>query len=98
MTTINISDLDIHTLIVELWKGSSPASFFQMNRIAPPSEPSHKEIERALENDSKYIDYLAGRCIKTDFSDLTVVSTHSYNRNFGKGKFESIVDRLRQHG
>ena len=95
MSTIDVSDLNLHGLILALWKNMKPAAFF---RFAPsaliPSEPSREEIDQALK--SKYgIDYLGGRCIKTNFSDLTKVDTRLYNRDAGEGAFERIVAQLR---
>lgn len=98
MTTIDVSDLDLYQLILELWDNMKPASFFNdafFNAgFSLPSKPTRKQIDQTM--DDGYIDYLAGRCIKTDFSDLTRVSTRLYNRDAGDGKFESIVAKLRQ--
>ena len=60
-----------------------------MMGVFPPNEPSNDEIDRALSDG--YIDYLNGRCIKTDFGDLTQINTHMYNRDAGESKFEEIV-------
>lgn len=93
MTTIDVSHLDLNTLIKALWKNMFSARYFSMSDIAPPPEPSNDEINRTL-GSRKYIDYLAGRCIKTDFSDLSKVNTRLYNRNAGDGAFERIVAEL----
>jgi hypothetical protein len=53
---------------------SLPPSF---NAISLP--PSFDAISPALSY-SKYIDYLNGRCIKTDFSDLENADTTIYNQ------------------
>lgn len=92
--SIDISDLDLPSLIQELWLNMTPAAFFETHSISPPSQPSLYDISLALSK-SKYIDYLAGRCIKTDFSDLTNVYTFMYNRGSGPNAFENIVAKLR---
>ncbi len=94
MSYIDISDLDICLVIKALWNNMEPASFFRYSGIKPPPEPSADDIMSQLEN-SKYIDYLNGRCIKTDFSDLTKVDTRLYNRDAGNNAFENIVAQLR---
>jgi hypothetical protein len=45
----------------------------------------------------KYIDYLNGRCIKTNFSDLTKVGSRLYNRDAGENAFEKIVQQIREN-
>jgi hypothetical protein len=95
MTTIDISDLDLNIVLKELWKNMTPAAFFRFNNVKPPTEPSDLEIAKQLQH-SKYIDYLSGRCIKTDFSDLTKVDTRLYNRDTGPNAFENIVSKLRK--
>ncbi len=99
MTTIDVSDLDQYRLIKALWSNMKPASFFNSFTamtagLTPPNEPSNEEIDRTFQS-GKYIDYLAGRCIKTDFNDLTSVNTRLYNRDAGEGAFERIVESLR---
>lgn len=99
MTTIDVSDLDQYSLIKALWRNMKPASFFNSFTamaagLTPPSEPSNDEIDRTFHS-GKYIDYLAGRCIKTDFGDTTQVNTRLYNRDAGEGAFEKIVASLR---
>jgi hypothetical protein len=90
---IDISDLDLNVVIKELWRNMAPAAFFMFNNVRPPNEPSDQEISEHLQH-SKYIDYLAGRGIKTDFSDLRKVDTRWYNRDAGPDAFEKIVSKL----
>ena len=82
MSTVDISDLHLPSLIQALWCNMKPATFFSASGVTFPSSPSMDDISSALSR-SKYIDYLAGRCIKSDFSDLTTVNTALYNRNAG---------------
>jgi hypothetical protein len=95
MGIIDVSDIDIYTLILALWEDACIASFFAANFMTPTLKPSIQEIDRILEH-SKYIDYLAGRCFKTDFSDMSKVKTDMYNRDAGPDKFENIVKKLYQ--
>ena len=93
MSTIDISDLHTASLISALWSNILPNPFFSLHSVFNPSPPSDTDINTALAH-SKYIDYLAGRCIKTDFSDLTKVDTSIYNRHAGPNAFEIIVARM----
>lgn len=95
MSVINISDLDLYLLIQELWKHMTSASFFIQYGSPPYDDPSNEDIAKALIHDN-YIYHLNGRCIKTNFSDLTKVNTRPYNRDGGDEAFENIVSKLRQ--
>ena len=106
MAIINISDINVEKLVLELWKKQKVASFFHNMMFAAPSAPSMEEIK--LELESGYIDYISGRAIKVDFSDLTKVNTGLYDRDagasgartgspeaLGEGAFERIASTLR---
>lgn len=95
MSTVDISDLDLVVLIKALWNNMQPAAFFRFAPISPPPKPSSEEIMETLKSTRYYLDYLNGRCIKTDFSDLTKVNTRLYNRDAGDGAFERIISELR---
>lgn len=94
MPIVDVSDLDRNALILALWQHMKPASFFSFSGVRPPSQPSHAQIEEALGSDMK-LDYLAGRCIKTDFSNMKAVDTHWYDRDAGSGAFERVAASLR---
>ncbi|CAH6419886.1 Hypothetical protein HVR_LOCUS962 [uncultured virus] len=99
MLTLDVSDIDIYTLLRALWKNSKPACFFAMIQVAAPEEPSNEEIDNIFAESLRFmkegcIDYLAGRCIKTNFKDLTKVNPEQYNRCNGNGAFERIVHEL----
>lgn len=96
MSSVNISDLNLHTVILALWRNMEPASFFTLSGLTPPGKPSHDEIDAQL-GKYKSLDYLAGRCIKTNFSNLEKVNTYGYNRDAGDGAFERIVDEIRRN-
>lgn len=91
---MDISDLDVHEVIAELWRRSHPAGFFIVTRIHAPQTLDRAIIADHLAND-KYIDYLEGRCIKIDFSNLTRVDPHLYDRDMGPGAFAAVVAYLR---
>jgi hypothetical protein len=99
MTTIDISDINLHQLIIALWDCSRPASFFDSNdaflgKSLPPALPTAEEINQSFSGSGR-IDYLAGRAIKTNFSDPNNVDTTFYDKYHGEGSFEKIVEQLR---
>ena len=92
MGFVDLSQIDLYTLIIALWRNMKVAAFFgNMHRLAPP-EPTKAQIDEALEYG--HIDYLNGRCIKTDFSDLKRVDTSMYNLDAGPNAFEDIVAKI----
>ena len=95
MAVVDISDIDVVVLIRELWKNQRIAAFFHDAPWMAPPEPSNNEIMSHLEWGR--IDYIAGRCIKTDFSDLKHVNTRLYDRDAGEGTFERIIAKLRNN-
>jgi len=94
MSYINISNLRIHLVIKALWNNMKPASFYQFSGMPSPQEPSDDEIDRELSSRRGYIDYIAGRCIKIDFSDLTKIDPRLYDRDAGEGAFKRIISEL----
>lgn len=95
MAIIDISDIDLVVLVQNLWKHQKLGAFFLNAPWMVPSEPCIGDIKACLE--AGYIDYIAGRCIQTNFSDLTKVNTRSYDRDAGEGTFERIVADLRKN-
>ena len=97
MTTIDVSDIDLYLLIRELWRCREPAAFFSLSGVTSPAEPTDEDIRRALSNpmNPNDIDYLCGRGIKTNFSDLKNVDMKWYDRDAGEGAFKRAVDRIR---
>ena len=88
MDTIDISDLDIKTLLKELWTNTITASFFKHSSSPAPgySEPDKYNT---------YFDYHCGRPIKTNFEDMSKIWHKPYDRDAGEGKFLEMVTRLR---
>lgn len=95
MSTLDISDIDVIDVVLALWRNTKPALFFASGFPSPP-EPSRKEIVESLSKFNNYLGYLSGRCIKTDFSDLSAVETRLYDRDAGQGAFAKIVSSLRE--
>ncbi len=96
---MDISDLDLCLLIKALLKYMNRLSFHKISGIELSSDDDDAYNEDVLDqcildalSESKYIDYIAGYRIKTNFSDL---NTQSYNQNAGDNAFENIVAKLR---
>ena len=90
MTEIDIRNLDKVKLLFLLWRGSSPARFFDTAPIYPPSF-NKEQAESAVKS---RIDYFCGRCIKLDLSK-DFVDPWLYDRDAGVGAFERIVSTMR---
>lgn len=88
--SVNISGIDKVKLLEALWKNAKPASFFTLGGMSAPAF-DHTMSEVSVK---KYIDYYAGRCIKVDISKDSV-EPRLYDREYGVGSFESVVNKLR---
>lgn len=100
MSVIDVSDLNLHLLIRALWNGSKPATYFQTsdaknNGVQAPCRIADQEIDDLIKSNDGTIEYIGGRAIKTNFSDMTQVDTFCYDRQAGKGAFEKVVASLR---
>ena len=100
MSIIDVSDLNLHLLILALWNGSKPAAFFQSsdaknNGVQAPCRITSQEIDDLIKTNDGTIEYIGGRAIKTNFSDMTQVDTFCYDSQAGKGAFEKVVASLR---
>ena len=77
----------------EQWKMARYAyCFSEINpdRMDPPPEPTWSEFERAA---SRYVRYLAGRSIQTDYNNYPFLSTRLFDRDCGfSGALASCVD------
>lgn len=95
---LDLSDLDKYELIEALWQNARVASFF-FNPIAAqvgiPKGPTRAEIDQQMRNNS--LDYLNGRAIKTDFSDMSKINTEGYDSRAYKGAFAKVVACLRKN-
>lgn len=90
---MDVSDLDLRELIAQLWLRSKPAVWYKLNNVKPP-DLTNKDIEQTIQR-NRYVDYLAGRAIKTDFSDMRRVKPRQYNRDTRECAFEDAVDYIR---
>jgi hypothetical protein len=88
---VDISGIDKVTLLYALWSNVSPAIFYDMKFIVPPSF----DRSRAARAVQQYIDYYDGRCIKTDLSGNSV-NPYLYDRDAGQGAFARVVAGLRK--
>ena len=59
------SDNEKLVLVRSLWSAQTPAVFFTRNELQPPAL-SDDDAAAALQAD--FVDYLAGRCMKTSFT------------------------------
>ena len=89
---VDCEGVDRVTLLQELWRNSSTASFFSFAPISAPSEPPHEEFKQSA---TGYVDYFAGRVIKTDFSEFPNLDPWGYDRDNGVGAMQKIVDKLK---
>lgn len=87
MQKVDITDIDKVELLYGLW----------LNARVPCSLP-HPEFNYtdAADTVKKFINYYHGRSIKCDISK-NVVDPWIYNRDYGTGAFEKIVDHIRQN-
>ena len=94
---VDISGLDTVELLRRLWENAKPARFFDSfdAQVAGRTPPGWDEAEARKALKHRKIDYLLGRCIKTDF-DSNFINPRLYDRDWGVGKFQSIADQLRK--
>lgn len=90
--SIDIKGIDKVTLLKALWLNAKPAAFFN-NELAPDA-PKWDEKFAAIAV-TKHIDYFQGRCIKVDLSK-DIITHQLYDREWGQGKFEQIVNLLKE--
>ncbi len=94
---LDLSDLDKYELIEALWQNARVASFFfipEASVVSVPKGPTREEIDAQMRRGD--IDYLNGRAIKTDFSDMSKIDTEGYDSRSHKGAFGKVVTALRK--
>jgi hypothetical protein len=89
MSMVDITNIDKVKLLEALWKNSQPAVFLSMRCMVVDFDKNKANMAV-----NKYIDYFCGRCIKTDLSTNTV-NPYLYDRDYGSGKFQQIVNSLK---
>jgi len=87
---VNIEGIDKVELLKALWENSKPSLYFEVSNINSPNFDYDKAKEAVLEK----INYFMGRCIKCDLSKNEVYP-YLYDRDYGKGKFQEIVNSLK---
>lgn len=75
-----------------MWYDIRPTAFFTNLPWMIPVKPSIVKIDNTFFHG--YIDYFNGRCIKTNFRDLTKINTDSYNWDADPNAFETSVKEL----
>jgi alkylated DNA repair dioxygenase AlkB len=88
---VNIEGINKMDLLKALWDNSDPARFYDSFKMIPP--PFGHDI--AKDAIKEYIDHFSGRMIKCDLSG-NIAMTYAYDRDYGKGKFQAIVDTLKR--
>lgn len=88
--SVDIRGINKVALLKALWENAKSDTLFT-NYNTPPPLFDETGATKAV---NKYIDYFDGRYIKTDLSG-DVASPHSYDRNWGQGIFQKIVQSLK---
>lgn len=89
---IDIRGVDRFALLKQLWLQQKPAIFFSMNPSVKIPEWNDVDAREAL--NGGYIDYLKGRCIKTDLSTDFI---DPYQYNWGRGPtFEEALYAVKE--
>ena len=88
---VNIQGLDKVALLRALWARQKPAAFF----IHGFGESPPFDAVAAAAATAGYIDYFAGRAIKTDLSTDTALP-RLYDRDAGDGAMAEVVAELRR--
>jgi len=87
--SVNIANIPDEALLLALWKRSiSTPCGKQFNY---DDADFQKLLQKGLHD--KYIDYLCGRAIKTQFN--TMVNPVGFDNDKGKGAFQTVVTGLR---
>lgn len=101
MSIIDISHLDVHDVILALWRNMAPLTLFQDRpdlEYLANTEPTIEAIDEALNYQCSYppgyIHTLGCRFIETNFNDLKRVDTSNYNMRTGSNSFENIIKDL----
>ena len=93
--SIDITGLDKATLLINLWKNSKNAVFFQLSGTPLPPQPNLDDAKEQLERNS-YVDYFRGRVININFGS-NQINPLMYDRDNGKNCFATTVANMRSH-
>ncbi len=98
---VNASGLCKYTLIRACWKRAPIASAVIMSGTKIPDAPTNSDINQQTYPNG-YINYLNGRHIKTNFSNMSAIDPCEFDRHVDfyysnkSGTLKSIVDILRR--
>ena len=111
---VNIEGLNKADVLAALYNHTRPGGMGLLQASAGPNVMDRVYAEHLLAggqdvtgdyavgfrpNDSKYFDYVHGRCLKTDLSSDVEFNPWGYDRdNGGEGAAQKVVDRLRATG
>lgn len=95
MAVYDCSDVRAGALLAELVNSAKPLGmgFFAVASAAQQMTEEDASRELAI---SLRTDYVRGRPIKTDFTDMTAVSSRLYDRDAGQGAFLAALERVRR--
>ncbi len=90
---VDVTGIDRNEILHALWKNSKPAAFFDN---IPDAAPAYRPIKKEEIQYGGYVDYHCGRLIKSDvFGESNTIDPHGYDRDYGQGAFERVVNSLR---
>jgi hypothetical protein len=93
---VDVTGIDRKKLLKALWENAKPAAFYDSGLLPPPTFNLDKAMH-SVRRDG-YVDYVCGRCIKTDLFDerTNVINPDGYDREYGQGAFQRVVASLRK--
>ena len=87
---IDISGINKHNLLYNLWRNSKNVSFFIFKKV-DSAQYDENAARKCLQNG--YIDYCCGRVIKANLSGDFACPLR-YDRRNGEGAFQAVVNQL----
>ena len=90
---VDVTGIDRVELLRALWDNAKPAGFFAGY---PPGSVRLEFDASLIDTSYKSVDYFCGKCIKAQvFTKENTICPELYDREYGKGAFQKIVDELR---
>jgi hypothetical protein len=94
MAKVDISGIERIVLLRHLWENARPAAFFKHSGLPTPGWSDENYTNQVVYGG--YVDYYNGRCIKAYiFADSDEVDPEHYDREYGEGSFQRIVNEIR---
>ena len=76
------------SFVINAWKSSREQGLSYLGRKS--EEETKKDVISLLDKGNNYFEYLNGKVMKLDLSDLSKVDTWGYNRDNGSGALEKV--------